>query len=265
MSEEINRNASFLRQMEFADPAKFRHPVTIFGVGSVGSSAAIALGKMGQPRILLVDRDLFEEHNVANQFCLERAHVGKPKVDAVRDLVISMSPKGVQIVPYQANLTEVGLEDLKITDEDSGKHPILVTKAIFGGILVNCPDDMNARKWAWEAAKFNPGICYVIDIRVAAQYLQIILASNMQMDDVKRYEATLHSNEEASVDPCGARGIIYTSMVAGAMVANFVKKIQLSETLPQEFRMDLHSGMTTLVVKGKEISDPTELALVMVN
>ena len=51
MSASTDRSTHYLRQMEIADPAKFKYPITILGVGAAGSVSCIALAKMGVPHI----------------------------------------------------------------------------------------------------------------------------------------------------------------------------------------------------------------------
>lgn len=258
MSELIEKNSSFMRQMVFADPAKFRYAVTILGVGSVGSAAGIALGKMGIHECTLIDFDEFEAHNVSNQLCLEKEHLGKMKVNAIADLMIRMAPSGLKVIPIPGRLT-----GSQITTVENAK--MKEAKGLFNGIVINCPDDMSARKDVWNLCKFNPRVPYVIDVRMAAQYLKISITSTMQLAQITRYEKSLHTNEEASEDPCGQRAIIYTSMVAGALVAKFVKNLQLGETVPEEYEMDLHTGTIQQVIKGKTVASREEHALAFIS
>jgi hypothetical protein len=117
---------------------------------------------------------------------------------------------------------------------------------------------------AWTAAKFNPKVPYVIDVRMAAQFLKIYIVSTMKLKQINCYEESLYSNEEASEDPCGMRAIIYTSLVAGALVAKFTKNIQLGEPVPEEYEMDLHTGTILQVVKGRQVASREEHALAFV-
>jgi hypothetical protein len=251
----IEQDQSFMRQLGIANPAKFKYEVTILGVGSVGSAAAIACGKMGVKGLTLIDFDIFEIHNVSNQLCLEQEHVGKEKVFAIKDLVIKMSPPGLKVTGVDLRL----LGKTLVHPTEEGRN--CPAKPLMKGVLINCPDDMIARKDAWNLAKFNPLIPYVIDVRMAAQMLKIYIANTMNMASIQRYEATLHSNEEASEAPCGERSIIYTSLVAGAMVSKFVKNIQLGDAIPDEWDMDLHNGTVEQSINGKSVASREEHAL----
>jgi molybdopterin/thiamine biosynthesis adenylyltransferase len=238
MSGEIERSGKYLRQMDFANPDKFRYTVTIIGAGAVGSPTVIALAKMGVKRIKLLDFDVIEEHNVANQMCLEKQHLGKTKATAIAQLAMDMSAGSV-VEPYVGKL-EGELVNLRDSEE-----PVLA-KDFVEGIVILAPDDMVARADTWKACKFNPKVCMVIDCRMAAEYMEIYTANPLQAKECIAYEKTLISNEDATPDPCGARGIIYTSLIAGGKIAHLVKKIQLGEEIPAEITEDISNGFVTL-------------------
>jgi hypothetical protein len=252
MPKLFENSSYFLRQLEIANPLKFRHSVTILGVGSVGSASALALGKMGLRKVTLIDFDVFEPHNVANQLCFESLHLGKPKVEGIAGLLKSMAPPGLEVETHQMKLEGSSLVS---TSQPEKKKD---ARSVLKGILINCPDDMKARADAWEIAKLNPQIPYVIDVRMAAQFLKMYLVSTMDLRQAQRYEKSLHSNKEASEDPCGQRAIIYTTLVAGALVAKFVKSLQLGECVPEEFEMDLHQGTTLQLLKGRQVASREE-------
>jgi molybdopterin/thiamine biosynthesis adenylyltransferase len=261
MSETTQRNERYLRQMDFADPAKFKLPVSILGLGAAGSVIAIGVAKMGVPQLNLVDFDFFETHNVANQFCLESQHLGQNKAEAIADLALKMSALTTpQVTPFPYKLSGHEFWCPKMGFVSINPAP----KNIFKGIVISCPDDMEARKDLWNLCKYNPAVPYLIDVRMAAQYLVIYIINTMRSKDIRTYEPTLHTNDQASPEPCGARGIIYTSMMVGAQVTNLVKKIQLGEKVPEEIRQDLLTGELTIVHDGKIISNREELVLALV-
>jgi molybdopterin/thiamine biosynthesis adenylyltransferase len=251
----------FLRQKNIADPNKMNKPVTILGVGAIGSAAAIALAKMGTPKgITLVDYDTFAEHNIPNQFCLEAEHLGKLKVEAIGDLCNRMGHVGpVNMMPYRL------MADRLV--EDATKTIMGTATSIAKGIVINTPDSMEARKDLWALCKYNPDVTLVIDARMAGQYLQIITANPMLSADIKRYEKMLISDEEATPEDCSARSVIYTSFMAGGLIAGIAKKAQLGETagIVQQLDFDLATMQLSLVLQnGKLVSNGTELAIASV-
>jgi len=58
----------FLRQLDIADPAKFKNkPVTVIGAGGIGAATVVALAKTGFENITVYDFDTIGEHNLPNQ------------------------------------------------------------------------------------------------------------------------------------------------------------------------------------------------------
>jgi hypothetical protein len=246
---------NYLRQMDIADPEKFTLPVTILGAGAVGSAVAMAVSKMGVRKINLIDFDKFERHNVSNQFCFEKSHIGMSKVEAVAEMVDLMSAT-TTVVKHEAKLVGDNLVYL------DGR--VIPFRNVAEGILINCPDDMGARKDALTAVKLNYKCPWVIDSRMAAQYMDIHICNTTKMDQVKQYEGTMYSNEEATEEPCGARAIIYTTMFSGGIIATLVKKILMGQAVPSKISMDVHNFCIVQTVNGTECSSITELAMATV-
>ncbi|TAK20621.1 MAG: thiamine biosynthesis protein ThiF [Chloroflexota bacterium] len=65
--------------------------VGIVGVGSAGSKVALALGRSGVRRFVLVDDDLFLPENISRH-TLDWRSVGEHKVDAIEDQLALLSP-----------------------------------------------------------------------------------------------------------------------------------------------------------------------------
>jgi hypothetical protein len=54
----------FLRQLDIADPTKFKDkPVTVIGTGGIGAATVVALAKTGFQNITVYYFDTVEEHN----------------------------------------------------------------------------------------------------------------------------------------------------------------------------------------------------------
>ncbi len=65
--------------------------VAFIGVGSMGSFISLELVKSGVNSFILVDPDIFEVHNICRHTC-GLSDVGRPKVDAVKDLILDKNP-----------------------------------------------------------------------------------------------------------------------------------------------------------------------------
>lgn len=271
MSVDLLKADRYLRQMLIADPDRLKFGASVVGAGAIGSVVVIALAKLGMKNIKVFDPDVFSLHNVANQLCLESGHLGTNKAISIANLANSMSAPiegKLRVTGYPAKIEkEKVVFNSKPSEFSSageslfiGKDPVLA-KDLFEGIVISCPDCMEARKDVWQTAKMNPRTPYLIDCRMAAQWMQILVVNTMSVKDHRRYEASLISNEDATPEPCGARGIIYTSLRAGASITNIVKRLQLGELVPDEINEDISSGSVTIKVREKTVSNATELAL----
>lgn len=84
--------------------AKFRHEllegwdkkkvadttVLVGGIGATGSQAAVTLARIGIGKIIVVDNDVLEDHNIGNQI-YRRNQIGKSKVDALKEIIDEIS------------------------------------------------------------------------------------------------------------------------------------------------------------------------------
>ena len=78
------------KSYEYFKPEKIGGRVHIIGCGSIGSTVAENLARCGVKKFTLWDFDTVESHNLANQMFLAR-HVGKPKVEALLDILCEIN------------------------------------------------------------------------------------------------------------------------------------------------------------------------------
>jgi molybdopterin/thiamine biosynthesis adenylyltransferase len=81
--------------------------VLIAGAGNIGSPLAGLLARAGVRLLRLVDRDVVEEKNLANQD-FRPGDVGKPKAEALAERLHELVP-GVRVEAYHADLEELPL------------------------------------------------------------------------------------------------------------------------------------------------------------
>lgn len=67
--------------------------VILFGIGGVGSWCAEALIRTGLTHLTIVDDDLVQASNLNRQLPATRATVGRPKVEALRERLLSIHPE----------------------------------------------------------------------------------------------------------------------------------------------------------------------------
>lgn len=73
---------------------KLKHSkVAVFGVGGVGSFAVEALARTGVGHLVLIDHDLVALTNLNRQIHATHHTVGMPKVEVMRDRILSINPK----------------------------------------------------------------------------------------------------------------------------------------------------------------------------
>ena len=78
--------------------------VIIFGVGGVGSYAAEALVRTGLTHLTIVDDDTVQPSNINRQLPATRATLGKPKVEALKERLLTINPEA-EIITIQERYT----------------------------------------------------------------------------------------------------------------------------------------------------------------
>ena len=190
----------FLRQLDIVPMGTLQAAaVSVIGVGGLGSFAAFALAKMGIGKLELYDEDQVEEHNVSNQL-YRLDDLGRSKVWACQDLLESLNSASTNVLPHA--------------------FPVEADILLHSPIVVTCVDSMEARTEIWKAIKQSPVVEAVIDARAGAEQLRFIYSP---VSEQTRYEGTLYTDEQALPLPCTARAIIYTSFIAGGVIASLVK------------------------------------------
>lgn len=113
--------------------------VAVIGVGGVGAWVAFDLALTGAQKVVIVDHDTIENHNLnRTPFCVR--HIGKPKVLALAELIAERRPD-CQVIPIAKrveNLNDYELQHLRdavIIDcrDISTKLPSGLKTAITGG------------------------------------------------------------------------------------------------------------------------------------
>lgn len=181
------------RHYELFDPYKFNTPVTVIGAGATGSWLVMMLAKLGITDITVYDFDKVEEHNVPNQL-FGLGEIGYPKVEALFKQVADTT--GTQIA---------------IKGEAFQRQRL-------GGIVFIMVDSMRTRKAIWETSiKYQTAVKHMIEPRMGMDIGRIYNVDPMNPSHIKRYEATLYSDEEAQeLSACGNSMSVVTSAVTTA-------------------------------------------------
>ena len=204
----------YWRQLDLLSPERFSFPITIVGVGGIGSPVALALAKMGCRRLTVYDPDTVEAHNLPNQLYRPR-DIGRPKVEALAELLSEFSP--LEVLPIQEAVTNQRLE----------------------GVVVSAVDSMAARSEIWRnCIRYRAAIPLYIDARMGGQVCRVLTARPADPDDVRFYESTLYTDEAALEDPCTAQAIIYTVFGVAGLVANQIRRHAESEPTEHDVLFD---------------------------
>ena len=84
--------------------ALLRATVAVVGLGGLGGYVLEALARSGVGRILAVDFDVFEEHNLNRQMLSDERYLGRPKAEAARERVAAVN-RAVEVISQRARLT----------------------------------------------------------------------------------------------------------------------------------------------------------------
>lgn len=174
------------KSREFFNPNDDQTRVSIIGCGSVGSTVAENLARCGVVSFDLYDFDTVEPHNIANQMFREQ-DIGKPKVDALLDLLMDINPE----IKQHTRIFPKGYQ---------GK--------MISGYIFLCVDSIELRREIVEKHLNSPYVKAVFDFRTLLESAQHYAAD---WSDQKMKEALLASMqfsheeaaEETPVSACG--------------------------------------------------------------
>jgi hypothetical protein len=188
--------------MDLFSPDKFGDKeVHVVGVGATGSYVTYQLAKMGVKNLHVWDFDDVESHNLPNQI-FRLKDVGRAKVDALKEIISEAT--GIEITVHNEAVT-------------GG------TK--LHGIVFLLVDSMNVRKDIWLGSlKFKLSVELMIETRMAIDNGRVYAIKPSRPADIKLWEGTLYSDEEAEESPCTNRSIAPTvSFIASLAVWKLIK------------------------------------------
>ena len=199
------------KSYEYFQPEKDESRIHIVGCGSVGSTVAENLARCGLTRFTLWDFDAVEQHNIVNQM-FRQQDVGRPKVEALKDILTDINP-------------------------DIAQHVDLKPKGWKGkpmsGYIFLCVDSVELRREIVEQHMDSPYVKAIFDFRTLLESAQHYAAD---WSDVKSRQNLLNSmqfsHEEAAdetpVSACGITlGVATTVRLVSAIgVNNFINFVK---------------------------------------
>jgi hypothetical protein len=201
------------KSMDYFNPNDDKSRVHILGCGSVGSTVAENLARCGVANMTLWDFDCVERHNIVNQM-FRQQDIGKPKVEALRDILLEINPE-----------IEEGLK-LK---------PNGWRGETLSGYLFLAVDNIDLRREILEAHSASMNVKGVFDFRTGLEDAQHFAADWTKLDDRERILKTMQfTQDEAKAEEGGNQlsacgivlGVCPTVRVISAYgVANYINFI----------------------------------------
>lgn len=199
------------KSYDFFQPEKDTARIHIVGCGSVGSTLAENLARCGVTKMTLWDFDTVEAHNIVNQM-FRQQDVGKPKVEALKDILMDINPE----IKDDVELKPKGWE---------GK--------LMSGYIFLCVDNIELRRTIVEKHMDSPYVKAVFDFRTLLESAQHYAADwndyKMKQDLLKSMQFSHEeATEETPVSACGVTlGVATTVRLVCALgvdnYINFVK------------------------------------------
>ena len=188
-------------------PEKHPAKIHIVGCGSVGSTVTEMLARNGLTKFVLWDFDVVEPKNLANQMFRQK-DVGRPKVEAVRDMILEINPDAE--------------DDIKLESKGWDGQQL-------SGFVFLCVDNIELRRAIVEKNMDNPYVKGMFDFRTRLEDAQHYAADWSDYKMKKDFLASMEfSHEEAEEEtPMSACRITLSvcptvRMVCALGVANFM-------------------------------------------
>lgn len=206
---------AYVRSIDIFDPKKAK-PVSIIGCGSIGSFAALTLAKMGVKSFHLFDGDYVGEENIGCQnFGWE--HLGKLKVDAVRDILTANSPVKAEDVHCHAEF---------VTSETRLPRIISVV-----GV-----DSMSARKIIWS--KLKEKAPFMVDGRIGGQVVRVFCVLPT-VEYTEYYEKYFVDDKDAYNLPCTQRNVAYVANIVQSIIGRAIRNFIEFGRVEKEIGIDM--------------------------
>lgn len=162
-------------------------PATIIGVGATGSRLFASLVELGVSDITLIDPDVVEPHNLANQ--LFSAHdVGRYKVEACLDWMRWKLGTTYATTPVKTC---------------TGRAPKDVTSPPRGVVFL-LTDTMSSRREIGEWLRTQYLVQRIVETRMASSHGDVYAFDPMNAAAVDAWLATLTDDSVGETSPCGA-------------------------------------------------------------
>jgi molybdopterin/thiamine biosynthesis adenylyltransferase len=212
-----------IRHITVFNPDTFRGRIDVIGLGATGGRVGLTLAKLGieDDQIHGWDYDLVGSENISNQI-FGNIHIGQPKALAASQLIRELT--GTRIVAHE--------EELDGTQ-------------VLGDVVFLLTDTMQSRKRIWDGSlRYTFRTRLVIETRLGAEAGMVFAVDPNNPEQVREWESTLTSDDEAEVSACGGKISIgpTADILAGFAVWEFIRWHQ--RQLDPDAERPRHIGFT---------------------
>lgn len=207
----------YSRQHNIFDREAFNKTVNVVGAGATGSWVVIMLAKLGVKDVHIWDFDIVENHNIPNQ-AFSVLDIDKPK--AVANKTNAKLFGGVEYTAHNEAVTG---------------------NTVLEGIVFILTDTMSSRAEIFkEALKLKPNIDLVIETRMGLDMCRIYNVNPMDLKQIKEYEKTLYTDEEAETSFCGtSQSVVTTAMTTASIAVRQMLNFNNGIEIPNEILYDM--------------------------
>ena len=198
--------------------------VIIFGVGGVGSLAAEALIRTGLTHLTMVDDDLVQASNINRQLPATVQTIGRPKVEVLRERLLTINPEA-EIIALQARYTAETALDFQLEtfdyvidaiDSVAEKTDLIIRASRVRGLKVYA--SMGA------ALRFDPTRVRVAELfDIKGDALAKAVRARMKRLDIHPYKKIRCVYSEEQAQRCETRGsLMQVTAVFGCTLASLI-------------------------------------------
>ena len=197
---------STIRHDEVFNARDNNHQITIVGAGAIGSRVFAALVELGLTKIQVIDFDIVEAHNLANQMYV-KDDIGQPKVHGC---IQWYADKTGYTPPDEMEFLNVQLPDSTVE---------------LAGTVFLLTDSMASRREIFEVCiQGNDSIYRVIEVRMASTHGNIHVFNPHIESEAEAWVNSLIDDNHAEVSACGTSLTVGTtaSILANMAVWQFM-------------------------------------------
>ena len=232
MLHEFSRTEILLGQEAMEKLYKAR--VAIFGVGGVGGYVAEALARSGVGSFDLIDNDDVSLTNINRQIIATHATVGRPKVEVMRERILSINPQAIVNV-HQCFFLPENEASFDFTQYDYVVDAVDTVAAKVAIILKAKAANVPVMSSMGAGNKMNPAMFEVADVyKTSVCPLARVMRQQMKKHNVKHLKV-VYSKEvpivpEQTGEQKGTAGhptpgsTAFAPSVAGLIIASEVVK-----------------------------------------